>query len=150
MKTNEQRIMLMHIKADQLKKKKVKTQAVFSGLCSTALLVFLIVFMTLADGNLHTIGGFGFSGNSMLSDGAGGYVLVGVVSFVAAVIITLVCLKFKNNEQKNSLNDKLNALATGQSDDNICRIPDDSLENVAAAGEAWVNIQNGKKENENK
>ena len=44
----------------------------------------------------------GAYGATLLSDSAGGYVLVGVVSFAAAVVVTVFCtrLRKKNNKQE--------------------------------------------------
>jgi len=39
-------------------------------------------------------------GSFMLPDEAGGYVVVGVLCFVAAVVITLVCIKLKDRGEK--------------------------------------------------
>lgn len=41
-------------------------------------------------------------GSMVLSDNAGGYVLVGVISFVAAVALTLLCLKYRNRKKNDS------------------------------------------------
>ena len=74
--------------------------------------MFLIGFISLADGSLHAVGEAGFSGNSMLADSAGGYVLVGVIAFIVAVVFTLACLKIKDKGgQHNGLNDRLNAIS---------------------------------------
>jgi hypothetical protein len=63
------------------------------------------------DGSLHTVSEAGFSGNSMLADSAGGYVLVGVIAFIVAVVFTLTCLKIKDKGgQHNGLNDRLNTM----------------------------------------
>lgn len=40
-------------------------------------------------------------GALMLSDEAGGYILVGVISFVVAVVITLICIHFANRNRKD-------------------------------------------------
>jgi len=44
-----------------------------------------------------------FSGSTMLFDGVGGYVLVAVISFIAAVIITVICIRLqkKHREKMN-------------------------------------------------
>ena len=44
----------------------------------------------------------GFYGSILLHEDAGGYVLVGVVSFTAAVIITVLCIKYRNRKKKTS------------------------------------------------
>jgi len=112
MKTYEQRIMLMHLRAEKIQKKKDAIWMAVSSISSVLILVFLIGFVSLTDGSLHTVGEAGFSGNSMLADSAGGYVLVGVIAFIVAVVFTLACLKIKDKDrQHNGLNDRLNAIS---------------------------------------
>ena len=112
MKTYEKRIMLMHLRAEKIQKKKDVIGMAVSGISSVLILVFLIGFISLADGSLHAVGEAGFSGNSMLADSAGGYVLVGVIAFIVAVVFTLACLKIKDKGgQHNGLNDRLNAIS---------------------------------------
>ena len=112
MKSYEQRIMLMHKRAEGIQRHKDKMMITISGICSAAMLIFLICFISLMDGSLHTVSETGFSGNSMLADSAGGYVLVGVIAFIVAVVFTLACLKIKDKGgQYNGLNDRLNAIS---------------------------------------
>ena len=112
MKSYEQRIMLMHKRAEGIQRHKDKMMITISGICSAAMLIFLVCFISLMDGSLHTVSEAGFSGNSMLADSAGGYVLVGVIAFIVAVVFTLACLKIKDKDrQHNGLNDRLNAIS---------------------------------------
>ena len=46
----------------------------------------------------------GLYGSILLHENAGGYVLVGVISFTAAVIITVLCIKYR---KRNKTNDSL-------------------------------------------
>ena len=49
----------------------------------------------------------GLYGSILLHENAGGYVLVGVISFTAAVIITVLCIKYrKRNKTNDSKEDK--------------------------------------------
>ena len=43
----------------------------------------------------------GMYGTILLHEGAGGYVLVAVISFTVAVVITALCIKFRKREQKS-------------------------------------------------
>ena len=40
-------------------------------------------------------------GTILLHEGAGGYVLVAVISFTVAVVITVLCIKFRKRGQKS-------------------------------------------------
>ena len=42
----------------------------------------------------------GLSGATMLLENAGGYVLVGVLCFIAAVVITVLCIRAKERNNK--------------------------------------------------
>ena len=49
----------------------------------------------------------GLYGSILLHENAGGYVLVGVISFTTAVIITVLCIKYrKRNKTNDSKEDK--------------------------------------------
>ena len=50
----------------------------------------------------------GAYGATLLSDSAGGYVLVGVASFAAAAVLTVVCMRLHEREkrEKNNETDK--------------------------------------------
>ena len=43
----------------------------------------------------------GMYGTILLHEGAGGYVLVAVISFTVAVVITALCIKFRKRGQKS-------------------------------------------------
>ena len=125
MKSYEQRIMLMHKRAEGIQRHKDKMMITISGICSAVMMIFLVCFISLMDGSLHTVSEAGFSGNSMLADSAGGYVLVGVIAFIVAVIFTLVCIRlyekndaYKGRNKGDSLNDRLNAMAEQEADQN--------------------------------
>jgi len=45
-------------------------------------------------------------GATLLSESAGGYVLVGVAAFVAAVVLTIVCMRLHEQEKRKNCNDE--------------------------------------------
>lgn len=69
---------------------------------------------TLCTALAHFIGGApgaavqGAYGATLLADSAGGYVLVGVASFTAAAVLTVVCMRLHEREkrEKNNETDK--------------------------------------------
>ena len=96
-------------------KLKIRQLRIRIGIMSGAALSVLILSVTLlyrfsGFGSPDSVGKYGF-GALMLSDDAGGYVLVGVLSFVFAVVITLGCIKCarirreKQAEQGNEMDD---------------------------------------------
>lgn len=47
----------------------------------------------------------GMYGTMLLRENVGGYVLVGVIAFVAAVVITLLCIRYRERSRKNGKSD---------------------------------------------
>ena len=73
-------------------------------------LLCLVLAVSLA-GTIGMFAGFGHTaalsmyGSILLHEGAGGYVLVGVIAFVAAVVITLSCIRYSEKSKKNRCRD---------------------------------------------
>lgn len=107
MRNEEQRIKTMHELAYKIKRKSEKAVLKALGTVSVLLFAVLIGWLYAVDGNLHQVSGNGFTGNSMLSADIGGYVLVAVISFIAAVLITILCIRYKE-KNKNVKDDKEN------------------------------------------
>ena len=77
------------------KKRESRTAGVFA--CVSAVLFFVLVIATVYFGHAKPFGCAGsVYGSTLLPSSAGGYVLVGVICFAAAVAITALCLRKKN------------------------------------------------------
>ena len=80
------------------------------GLSAACMLLFVV--LTQAAGTVIAPGqtaAWGVFGAMLLREDAGGYVLVAVVSFAAAVVITALCFRLRNREnQKKDGADKPN------------------------------------------
>ena len=68
---------------------------------------YLTMAVLISAGLVAAIYGFGeidgtysVYGSFMLPDEAGGYILVAVLSFVAAVVITVLCIRWKDRRKK--------------------------------------------------
>ena len=99
MRLIEDRIKLMHLKAKQIKRKDDMIHTAIYGVASLVLLVFLVAFTLLQEGTFHNMDTGQLAGSSLLDANVGGYVLVGVLSFAAAVAITLLCIRQKNKDR---------------------------------------------------
>lgn len=70
-------------------------------LSSACLLLFAALMQTagmvIGQGQTAAQGGFGAM---LLHEDAGGYVLVGVIAFAAAVILTVLCIHFREKRKK--------------------------------------------------
>ena len=90
----DEAIRLIEKKALDLKIRQLRTRiGILSGV-ALSIMIFSIalLYQFSGFGSPDTIQMYGF-GALMLSDDAGGYVLVGVLSFVLAVVLTLGCIK---------------------------------------------------------
>ena len=67
-----------------------------SVLCA---LLFLSLLGTVGTVQSQPMDAAGMYGAILLHEGVGGYVLVAVISFTAAVVITAVCISFRKREQ---------------------------------------------------
>ena len=100
MRSAYERIDAMHERARLIRHARDKTINVILGTLSALMLVAIVVLAALPSGMLHTIEIAGETGSSLLDEGVGGYVLVAVISFMAAVFITVLCIK-RNNKRRN-------------------------------------------------
>ena len=101
MRTNEQRIAVLHQRTIQLRRRQEKT--VLSGLASLTLLlsVVLVRLTVVSAGHFGGITGDGFTGASLLDESVGGYVLAAVLAFMAGVSITVAVIHYRNRNNKN-------------------------------------------------
>ena len=101
MRTQKERIELMHARAGEIRRQRERrTMGVLSLSCIvvfTGLLAAISKLVIIHPG----IDSDGYAGSSLLDSSVGGYILVGVVTFVAAVIITLLCIRYRNKNLRN-------------------------------------------------
>ena len=75
------------------------------GLTAACLLLFTVLVREMdaliGQGQVAAQGVFGAM---LLRENAGGYVLVGVVSFAAAVVLTVLCMRLREREKQNREN----------------------------------------------
>jgi len=99
-------------KSRELKIKKQRRNVGFIAVSAVSVMVAVIATIYSYAG--LDISGMGPSGNSyvkygafMVPNEAGGYILVGVVCFVLAVVFTLMCLKFKEKSRHREEKEKI-------------------------------------------
>lgn len=98
MRSQQERLEQLHIRAVQLKEQKERR------IMNTLKAVSVFLFVCLA-GVISVLGGFqntggpdDYTGSSLLDSSVGGYVLVAVLAFAAAVVITVICMKRKDKK----------------------------------------------------
>lgn len=99
-----ERVRRVQLRAGQLQRK--RENRLLGGLTS---LCVLLAFSLVGTVNAMTGGGQGgmvpgFFGAMLLYEDAGGCVLVGVLSFAAAVVITVLCMRSREKIKKNKNN----------------------------------------------
>ena len=99
--TAEERVAALHLRMAALRERKErrKTTALGAGCASLALCLMLLIFGGGA-GHGGTAGAY--TGMTMLFEDAGPYVLLALITFMAGVIITVLCIRYrKKREQDN-------------------------------------------------
>ena len=98
MRTEDERIQRLHMRARELKKKKERLELTLSGGASVLLTVLLVAVMLRTDRVYQNLVGSGFTGSSLLSESAGGYVLAAVIAFFIGVVITAVIYRYRKRK----------------------------------------------------
>ncbi len=93
MRTHEERKILLHRRAMELERDHTRAELRGSALASLMLVFSLIFAIGWFGGTDHALSSMSFAGTSLLGESAGGYVLTAVISFAAAVVITVLCIK---------------------------------------------------------
>ncbi len=93
MRTSEERIALLYERARALRRREDEKRLILTGGASGTLLAVLLAVMLHLDLRSGGMAGNQFTGASLLGESAGGYVLVAVIAFVVAVVITVLCLR---------------------------------------------------------
>ena len=104
----EEKVSSLHKRMENMRclREKRKTGVIGAFTIGLAACLMILIF---GEGAAHLGGTAGiYSGATMLFEGVGGYVLVAVISFAAAVIITVACVRWqrKQNDKANSSIDK--------------------------------------------
>ena len=99
MRTYEERVRLLHHRAYELQKNRLRMQLTAWSAVSCCLGLCLFVMMLFAGGMNPLTAEGSYAGASLLSDSAGGYVLVAVAAFMAGVIITAAIKYYRRHRQ---------------------------------------------------
>ena len=114
MRTALERVEAMHERGRLLRRARDKTINTVLGTVSFFMLAGIVVIALLSGGGLHPVGDIGQTGSSLLYEGVGGYVLVAVISFMAAVVITVLCMRWNKKKNINSTTNRENLDDSGE------------------------------------
>ena len=99
MRTQEERIRQLHIRAYELQRQvDGKKTAGLGGLC-TGLFALLVTCMIHVNDVYQNTAHTGLQGSSLLSESAGGYVLTAVIFFMLGVIISVTLIRYRRRKQ---------------------------------------------------
>ena len=100
---NEEMHWLMHQRAAQLQRKRDQRFLFASGGVSTALFAVLLGMMFYLQGSSGRYMAGVFTAASLLSDSAGGYVLVAVLCFFSGVLVTIFLRRYQAKRSSKDL-----------------------------------------------
>ena len=102
MKSSEITIRRVHQRAAELQREREKRSLQLSGGISA--LLCIVLFAAAGQLDLHAVVSLSgsFAGSSLLSESAGGYVLVGVAAFMSGVILTVIIRKYLVSKEKTA------------------------------------------------
>ena len=106
MRTAEERLALLHRRADLLEKKKELALLKVLGGVSGSLAVCLLALFTLFGQGGHGIASSGYAATSLLSENAGGYVLAALIAFALGVVVTLLIRRYRGGTKSDSSGEK--------------------------------------------
>jgi H+/Cl- antiporter ClcA len=105
MLNTEQRAAKILRRTQILKKQRaIKADTALASLCCLLTVMLVGAFNTVS-GEGRAVRVSELYGSMLLYDGAGGYVLVGVIAFAAAVAITVLCVRYRDKHSSRGKND---------------------------------------------
>ena len=94
MRSSEERIRFMHLRAAGLKKKRDRRLLFAAGCVSAGLFVILLGMTLYLQGMSRGYTEESFTASSLLSDNTGGYVLVAVIGFILGALTVTYMRKY--------------------------------------------------------
>jgi len=80
------------------RRRRLENRGLAGGSLLTALMLVISFFMLMREGGVQRPA-MSFYGASMIPAEMGGYVLVGVASFCAAVAVTVLCIRWRDKDR---------------------------------------------------
>lgn len=100
MKSNAERMSLVFTRAKKIKYRRETKKLNFCKAVTALLSVLLLCCAALFPASYKSAVVAGYCGAILLIDGMGGYVLTAVVTFIAATVITVICIKIKDRRNR--------------------------------------------------
>ena len=100
MRTAEQRAAAVHRRTEELRRRREKSMLFLTAVCSCILLAVLVPLTARLAGPSAEDPGDVFTGAALLDESAGGYLLAAVLSFMAGITVTVLCIKYRDRSRK--------------------------------------------------
>ena len=101
MRSTEDRLLMMHARAEEIKRRREQTGMRIVKALSGGLTVCLVFVMYKVMETHHALISGQGAGSSLLSESAGGYVLVAVAAFFIGAIITALAIHYRKHKGKD-------------------------------------------------
>ena len=106
MKTTEERVQEVFRRVQSERTRRFRRTNLILSFCSGVSCVILLASLWLITEDRGPVASSGYYGSSLLIGSAGGYVLVAVVAFVAAVSLTMLYVRLREHEKQKDLRKK--------------------------------------------
>ncbi len=96
----DERTALVSARVRALQRRRDRESLMGLSLISVCLFAALLEAVGRFSGTGHGLMSGELTGSSLLADSVGGYVLVAVIAFIAAVVITTICFRIKQKNER--------------------------------------------------
>ena len=93
MRTQDERIELLHMRAAEIEKERNRLRAAGWGSVSVCLCMLIVASLYYSESVFNNAVNTQLNGSSLLGESAGGYVLAAVIAFFVGVVITVICYR---------------------------------------------------------
>ncbi|MBQ3404786.1 MAG: glycosyltransferase [Oscillospiraceae bacterium] len=99
MRGTDERMALVNARVSALTRRRERQGIAGLSTLSGGLLLALLTIIGRFSGTVHNLPSGDLAGSSLLADSAGGYVLVAVAAFIAAVAVTTLCFRLRDRQR---------------------------------------------------
>ena len=95
MRNTDERLALLHKRASEMQRKHDRTALILQGSGSAVLMFAVITMVRMYSGSAETTALF--TGETLLDENTGGYVLVAVIAFMAGTLLTVFLIRHRRS-----------------------------------------------------
>ena len=106
MRTNEEVIRAVHMRAEKIRQRQERQHMLFAGSAGVILGGLLLFIILRVDGLQHEVIATGYAGTSLLTDSTGGFVLAAVLAFMAGVVVMVIIQAWRKKNSSEGVSRK--------------------------------------------